>query len=199
MCWSRDYLGGQTTKSISDAKCKIYIKGIEAGTLTENDNGSYSFEYEPRCRITHIPSESYTIEDEVDYASLIESVKNRIGSIPAIEVFFSTEFIYKEKGSDINLFSTINYGIDSILSLLIELDKEIGIEASKTRKILQDKIAKLKFHRIPKDAWFIDDYVFYREGNVFEKGERFEVITPITTGVKYTHFCELLHVPQIRN
>lgn len=140
------------------------------------------------------PSESYTIEDEVDYASLIESVKNRIGSIPAIEAFFSTEFIYKEKGSDINLFSTINYGIDSILSLLIELDKEIGIEASKTRKIVQDKIAKLKFHRIPKDGWFIDDYVFYREGNVFEKGERFEVITPITTGVKYTHFCELLHV-----
>lgn len=26
---------------------KVYMKGIEAGTLTENDNGSYSFEYEP--------------------------------------------------------------------------------------------------------------------------------------------------------
>lgn len=25
---------------------KVYMKGIEAGTLTENDNGSYSFEYE---------------------------------------------------------------------------------------------------------------------------------------------------------
>ena len=24
---------------------KVYMKGIEAGTLTENDNGSYSFEY----------------------------------------------------------------------------------------------------------------------------------------------------------
>ena len=77
------------------------------------------------------PSESYTIEDEVDYASLIESVKNRIGSIPAIEVFFSTEFIYKEKGSDINLFSTINYGIDSILSLLIG---NILYRRKKTRK-----------------------------------------------------------------
>lgn len=27
---------------------KVYMKGIEAGTLTENDNGSYSFEYEPK-------------------------------------------------------------------------------------------------------------------------------------------------------
>ena len=26
---------------------KVYMKGIEAGTLTENDNGSYLFEYEP--------------------------------------------------------------------------------------------------------------------------------------------------------
>lgn len=26
---------------------KVYMKGIEAGTLAENDNGSYSFEYEP--------------------------------------------------------------------------------------------------------------------------------------------------------
>lgn len=26
---------------------KVYLKGIEAGTLTENDNGSYLFEYEP--------------------------------------------------------------------------------------------------------------------------------------------------------
>lgn len=25
---------------------KVYVKGAEAGTLTENDNGSYSFEYE---------------------------------------------------------------------------------------------------------------------------------------------------------
>lgn len=27
-------------------RAKVYVKGIEAGTLTENDNRSYSFEYE---------------------------------------------------------------------------------------------------------------------------------------------------------
>ena len=40
------------------------------------------------------PSEKFTIEDEVDYITLIESVKNIIENIPAIEVYFSTEFIY---------------------------------------------------------------------------------------------------------
>ena len=68
-------------------------------------------------------------------------------NIPAIEVYFSTEFIYKEVGSDVNLFGTIDYGVNTILLLLTDLGKEISIEASKSRKIIQDKISKLKFLR----------------------------------------------------
>lgn len=62
-------------------------------------------------------SESYTIEDEVDYESLIESVKTIISNISAIEVFFSVEFVYKEIASDVNLFDSINYGIEALLLL----------------------------------------------------------------------------------
>ena len=98
-------------------------------------------------------SESYTIEDEVDYESLIESVKTIISNISAIEVFFSVEFVYKEIASE-----------------------------------------KLLFHRTPKDTWFIDDYVYYRENNIFEKGERLELVTPLKIGVKYQDFCKLLHI-----
>lgn len=140
------------------------------------------------------PSEKFTIEDEVDYITLIESVKNIIENIPAIEVYFSTEFIYKEVGSDVNLFATIDYGVNTILLLLTDLDKEISIEASKSRKIIQDKISKLKFLKVPKEAWFVDDYVFYREDKIFEKGDRSEIITPVSMGIKYAVFCELLGV-----
>lgn len=139
-------------------------------------------------------SESYTIEDEVDYESLIESVKTIISNISAIEVFFSVEFIYKEIASDINLFDSINYGIEALLSLIAELDKEIGNEVSPMRKTVQNKIEKLLFHRTPKDTWFIDDYVYYRENNIFEKGERLELVTPLEIGVKYQDFCKLLHI-----
>lgn len=139
-------------------------------------------------------SECYTIEDEVDYASLIEEIETIICNIPAIEVFFSVEFVYKEVGSDINLFSTIDCGIESLLSLLSDLDKIIGTEASKMRKSVQNKIETLLFHKIPKEAFFIDDYVFYRENNIFERGSRFEIVTPVKTGVKYTDFCKLFRV-----
>lgn len=41
---------------------KVYMKGIEAGTLTENDNGSYSFEYEPEYFVnTLMPEVSLTL------------------------------------------------------------------------------------------------------------------------------------------
>lgn len=59
-------------------------------------------------------TDSYTIDDEEDYSSLIEMTKRVIEKISAIEVFFSVEFIYREIGSERNLFSTIDNGIDSI-------------------------------------------------------------------------------------
>ena len=140
------------------------------------------------------PTESFTIADEVDYGSLIDMVKRVISNIPAIEVFFSTEFVYKEIGGEVNLFATIDGGIESLMSMLCSLDKEIGAEPSQERKVLLEKIDKLSFHKVPKDVWFVDDYVYYKEGGIFEKGDRFEIITPFSTGVKYSDLCKQLHI-----
>lgn len=134
--------------------------------------------------------DSYTLEDEENYSSLIEKIKRVIEKIPAIEVFFSVEFVYKETGSERNLFSTIDNGIDCIFALLKDLDKEIVGEKSNAREIVLEKIKSLHFHRAPKDFWFIDDYVFYRKDHVFEKGERFEILMPKASG-QYTDFCEM--------
>lgn len=50
---------------------KVYMKGIEAGTLTENDNGSYSFEYEPKYFAnTLMPEVSLTLpKTEIKFTS----------------------------------------------------------------------------------------------------------------------------------
>jgi hypothetical protein len=138
------------------------------------------------------PTECFTIEDEVDYSSLIDMVKRVISNIPALEVFFSTEFIYKEVGNDANLFQTIDFGIESLQTMLFALDEEIGEAPSKERKTILDKIDKLLFHKMPKEAWFVDDYVFYSEDGYFEKGQRYEMITPHSTGVKCSDFCNKL-------
>lgn len=140
------------------------------------------------------PTDSYTIEDELDYSTLIERIKGVIEKIPAIEVFFSVEFVYREIGSKRNLFSTIDKGIDSIYALLTELDKVIGGKASKMRVDVQDKINSLRFHKAPKDMWFVDDYVFYRKDHMFEKGERFEVIMPFKPSGSYATLCDMFHV-----
>ena len=78
--------------------------------------------------------------------------------------------------------------------MLCALDKEIGAEPSQERQVLLEKIDKLSFHKVPKDVWFVDDYVYYKEGGIFEKGDRFEIITPFSTGVKYSDLCKQLHI-----
>lgn len=140
------------------------------------------------------PTDPYTIDDEEDYSSIIEMVKGVIEGIPSIEVFFSVEFVYKEIGSERNLFGTIDHGIDAIMALLEELSRTIGGEASKTRELVVEKINELHFHRAPKDFWFIDDYVFYRKDHVFEKGARCEMIMPYNAGSSYKNICELVGV-----
>ena len=139
-------------------------------------------------------TESYTIEDERCYSDLIDMVKTVIESIPSIEVFFSVEFVYCEKNSSRNIFDTIDNGIDSVIGLLEEINKTIGLEESATRKLLLIKINDLHFHFFPKEAWFVDDYVFYRKDHVFEKGERFEIVTPFKTEIPYNILCERMRV-----
>ena len=140
------------------------------------------------------PTDPYTIEDEEDYSSIIEMVKRVIEGIPSIEVFFSVEFVYKEIGTERNLFGTIDHGIDAIMALLEELSRTIGGEASKTRELVIEKINELHFHRAPKDFWFIDDYVFYRKDHVFEKGARCEMIMPYNAESSYKNICDIVGV-----
>lgn len=139
-------------------------------------------------------TDSYTVEDERDYSDLIDMIKKVIKGIPAIEVFFSVEFVYGEKGSTRNIFETIDRGIDSVFDLLEVINKTIGLEASGPRNLLLEKMEKLHFHIVPKEAWFVEDYVYYRKDDVFEKGEMYEILTPFKTEVSYNHFCELMHV-----
>ena len=140
------------------------------------------------------PTDPYTIEDEEDYSSIIEMVKRVIEGIPSIEVFFSVEFVYREIGSERNLFGTIDHGIDAIMAMLEELNQTIDGEVSKTRETVLEKINDLHFHRTPKDFWFIDDYVFYRKDHVFEKGTRCEMIMPYNPESSYKVLCNMVGI-----
>ena len=45
----------------------------------------------------------------------------------------------------------------------------------------------------------MDDYVYYRKDNVFEKGERYEILTPFKTAITYSILCEHMHVDATGN
>ena len=182
-----------------------YLKNEDCSWLVEKRNQvtkEEPFRLEKLLNITlYLPNgagvfltDSYTIEDEEDYSSIIEMVKRAIEGIPSIEVFFSVEFIYREIGSERNLFSTIDHGVDAIIALLKELNKTIGGEISKTRELVLEKIKGLHFHRLPKDYWFIDDYVFYRQDHVFEKGARCEMVMPYNPESSYKNLCNMVGI-----
>ena len=109
-------------------------------------------------------------------------------------MFFSVEFVYREIGSERNLFGTIDHGIDAIMAMLKELNQTIDGEVSKTRETVLEKINDLHFHRTPKDFWFIDDYVFYRKDHVFEKGTRCEMIMPYNPESSYKVLCNMVGI-----
>lgn len=139
-------------------------------------------------------TDSYTVADEEDYSSLVAMIKGVIEEMPAIEVFFSVEFVYRERGSERNIFNAIDNGIDAMIALLDNLNKTIGGKSSPARDKVLEKIKILHFHEAPKDFLFIDDYVFYRRDHLFEKGERQEQITPFKTAIPYSILCDMLHV-----
>lgn len=192
-------------KSVYESSRDKHLKNDDCAWLVEKRNQVLKespFALEKTLKLTlFLPNgagvfstESYTIEDERDYSDNIEMVKRIIEGLPAIEVFFSVEFVYGEKNSKRNIFNTIDRGIDSIFSLLEELNTIIGLEVSEPRNILLKKIKELHFHFTPKDAWFVDDYVYYRKDHVFEKGERYEFVTPFKTAITFNHLCEIMHV-----
>lgn len=197
-------------KSAYESSRDKYLKNDDCAWLVEKRNQVLKespFALEKTLKLTlYLPNgagvfstDSYTIEDERVYSDLIEMVKRVIEGLPAIEVFFSVEFVYGESNSERNIFETIDKGIDSVLGLLEDLNMTIGAEASEPRKLLLQKVNELHFHLIPKDAWFVDDYVYYRKDHIFEKGERYEIITPFKTAIPYSIICEMMQVKMSGN
>ena len=85
-------------------RAKVYVKGIEAGTLTENDNRSYSFEYEsgyfantsmPEVSLTLPKSQKRFTSDYLFpfFFSLLSEGANKETQDPLIEELIDASFL----------------------------------------------------------------------------------------------------------
>lgn len=128
--------------------------------------------YSPICSSVEI-KKNFTLENDVEYSSLIESLRSFLIEYNPIEVLFSVKFEFYEKGKDKNLYKDLITGIKNMRRFLQVMKREIN-ENCKLCDELQERIDKVKFSQIPENMLFIDDYVYYVKDNNFEKAERIE-------------------------
>jgi len=113
----------------------------------------------------------FTIEKDVNLSSIIESLRESFLNSGQIEVFFSAEFTFYEKGCTQDLYDNFVFGITQMKLLLSGIQKELN-ENCVLSEELELKIDKLNFYRVPKDFLFVDDYVFNCKYENFEKASR---------------------------
>lgn len=125
-----------------------------------------------------LPKQIFTIENDIEYSSIIDSLRAFFIKINPLETFFSVEFSFYEKGKrDKELYESFISGINHMKIFLNSMKQAID-ENSVLCDQLQEKIDSLNFYRVPKNMLFIDDYVYYGQKNDFEKSSRVEIVLP---------------------
>lgn len=122
-------------------------------------------------RIYAMPDLIFTIEYDVDFSSIIESLRESFLNSGQIEVFFSVEFKFYERGHTKDLYDNFILGITQMKLLLSGMQKELN-EDCVLSEDLERRIDQLNFYRVPKDFLFADDYVFNCKHENFEKASR---------------------------
>jgi hypothetical protein len=121
--------------------------------------------------IFSLPELAYTIENDVEYSSIIESLRSSFLKLGEIEIFFSVEFTFYEKGAKEDLYDNFIFGITQMKLLLAEMRKELAEDCILSEK-LEKKIEDLNFYRTPKDFFLVDDYTFNCTYKTFERASR---------------------------
>ncbi len=118
-----------------------------------------------------LPELVFTIDNDVEISTIVESLRNTFMGLRQLEVMFSVEFFFYEKGHTEDLYDNFIFGINQMRLLMSALKQTIN-EYCKLCNELESKIEMMKFYRVPKDFLLVDDYVFFAKKDSFEKGSR---------------------------
>lgn len=118
-----------------------------------------------------LPELIFTIDNDVEISTIIESLRTRFISSGQSEVMFSAEFSFFEYGYSEDLYDNLILGINQMKLYLTDMKNAIN-ENCKLSDELEKKIDTMNFYRVPKDLLFIDDYIFYCKKEYFEKASR---------------------------
>ncbi|HRB71472.1 MAG TPA: hypothetical protein PK776_06450 [Flavobacterium sp.] len=123
---------------------------------------------------TSLPEQIFTVENDVKFSTIRESLKKNLIELDPLEVMFSAEFFFYENGHSKDLYDYCISGINHMKLFLTAMRKTVN-QYCKLSDLLEEKIEKIDFYRIPKNMLFVDDYIYYCTKNRFEKGSRVEM------------------------
>jgi hypothetical protein len=118
-----------------------------------------------------LPELVFTIDNDVEISTIVESLRETFMSLRQLEVMFSAEFFFYEQGHTEDLYDNFIFGINQMKLLLAALKQAIN-EHCKLSDELEGKIEMMNFYRVPKDFLLVDDYVFFAKKGTFEKASR---------------------------
>lgn len=124
-----------------------------------------------------LPEFIFTIENDVDFSSIVQSLRETFLNSGQIEVFFSVDFIFYEQGHTVDLYDNFILGITQMKHFLFSMRMVLNEDCILSED-LERRINKINFYRVPKDFLFVDDYVFNCKNKKFEKAYR----SALTTG-----------------
>ena len=107
-----------------------------------------------------LPELTFTIDNDVEYPTIINSLRALFLEINTMEVIFSAEFSFYESGQTEDLYENFIAGINYMKLFMAAMRKALN-EDCRLSDELENKIEDMNFYRVPKNLLFIDDYVFY--------------------------------------
>ena len=129
---------------------------------------------------TILKSEMLTVENDVEYQTLIESLRATLKKINSVEVHFSLDFQFKRANGDVDLYNDICTAISIMSNMLKDMYSVIG-DCTKLCDNLIRKIEELETKISRSEVIFVDDYVYYADKDIFERGDRLIPILPQDT------------------
>lgn len=121
---------------------------------------------------TIFKSEVLTVENDVEYQTLVESLKDELKKINTVEVHFSLDFRFRKADDNADLYNDICAAIIIMTNMLKDMYSAIG-NCTELCDDLIMKIEELERKILKSEIIFVDDYVYYADKDIFERGDRF--------------------------
>lgn len=139
----------------------------------------HPFELEKRIKVTLytpynsviLTNNTFTINNDTPAKDIIESLRKFFAGFNSLEIFFSVEFFFYKKETNQELWDDIVTGVYNMIAFMEAMKADIG-EHCELCDHLQKEIGKFHVFKIPKELLFIDDYVYYRQEDQFEKAAK---------------------------